>query len=312
MLSLSVLFLGDANRPEFRAARLGLNRFGAVADFFDADVADAALTDGELAPDAIVVAQTFPGEFSHRAIDRLRRRAPLALVLGLMGSWCEGEMRTGSPWPAVPRNYWHQWPARSARKLGRLIDGKSSSWALPATATEEERVLADAAEPGPTVRGLVVIRSPSLEMAEWLSAACRGPNAVGGDSRRRSERESRVGQAKRSPTEPTPTPTPKYGGTAFRLSHPTPASTIWQRDAAAVVRVEGAAAGIFDGTDLGDAECDELRRFVAALQPAPVIVLLSFPRIEDRDRALSLGAAAVLSKPIAMHDLLWELEQATT
>ena len=51
-------------------------------------------------PDVIVVAQAFPGQFSHQAIDRLRRLAPLARMVGLMGSWCEGEMRTGSPWPA--------------------------------------------------------------------------------------------------------------------------------------------------------------------------------------------------------------------
>jgi len=31
--------------------------------------------------------------------------------------------------------------------------------------------------------------------------------------------------------------------------------------------------------------------------PTPVIALLDFPRIEDYDRALEAGAAAVLSKP---------------
>ena len=136
-------------------------------------------------PDVIVVAQAFPGQFSHQAIDRLRRLAPLARVVGLMGSWCEGEMRTGLPWPGAVRTYWHQWAARCDRELRRLAEGECCSWTLPPTATEEERLLADA-ECGrahsPTVGGqsnchpsaaLVLIRARSHEMAEWLSAACR-------------------------------------------------------------------------------------------------------------------------------------------
>jgi len=39
-----------------------------------------------------------------------------------------------------------------------------------------------------------------------------------------------------------------------------------------------------------------------------VIALLSFPRIEDHDRALSAGASIVLSKPLLMADLLGEIE----
>ena len=228
----------------------------------------------------MVVAQAFPGEFSNQAIDRLRRLAPLARVLGLMGSWCEGEMRSGSPWPATVRTYWHQWPARCNRQLRRLTMGESCSWALPATATEEERLLADASQhsgadipvcPSESIggrqeclphrcQGLVAICSQSREMADWLSAACRSRGFV----------------------------------------------TLWQRDSA-FARVEGATAGIFDAGDFSDDECESLQRFVSALRPAPVVALLSFPRIEDHRRALSAGASAVLSKPLMVEDLLESL-----
>jgi CheY-like chemotaxis protein len=43
--------------------------------------------------------------------------------------------------------------------------------------------------------------------------------------------------------------------------------------------------------------------------PAPIVALLNFPRVEDRDRALAAGAAAVLSKPVLVEDLLWQLRQ---
>ena len=71
----------------------------------------------------------------------------------------------------------------------------------------------------------------------------------------------------------------------------------------------GAVAAIFDSADLGQDQCGDLNRLVATLHPAPVIALLAFPRVEDHRRALSAGAAAVLSKPLAVDDLFWELER---
>jgi DNA-binding NarL/FixJ family response regulator len=71
---------------------------------------------------------------------------------------------------------------------------------------------------------------------------------------------------------------------------------------------ESAAAGIFDAGD-GDAEYETLRRLAADLRPAPVIALLGFPRVEDRDRAVAAGAAAVLSKPLLLEDLYWQLDR---
>jgi CheY-like chemotaxis protein len=110
--NLSIFLLGDTDRTEFREAEACLQGCGSVHRFAKTAAAATALAEGQLVADAIVLAQAFPGQFSHQAVDRLRRLAPLTRVLGLMGSWCEGEMRTGSPWPGAVRTYWHQWPAR--------------------------------------------------------------------------------------------------------------------------------------------------------------------------------------------------------
>jgi hypothetical protein len=283
---LSILLIGDASRPDFRGSRTSLGKWGSVVNFADAESAVGALSEGRVSPDVIVVAQAFPGQFSHETIDRLRRLAPLALLLGVMGSWCEGETRSGSPWPATVRTYWHHWPARGDRQLRRLAMGQSCSWALPLTASDEERLLADAASPSfsplragasqkpcrgggstppppvPNSGTLIVIRSHSREMGEWLSAACRGRGFA----------------------------------------------AIWQRDPV-FTHVEGAAAALFDATDLCDDECDALRRFAAALRPAPAIALSSFPRIEDHRRALSAGASVALSKPLLLEDLFDAVDQ---
>ena len=173
MPQLSILLLGDTDCAEFRDPRQCLDQWGTVYRFADVAAATAALDGAEVVPDVIVVAQAFPGQFSHQAMEAVRRRAPLARLVGLMGSWCEGEMRSGSPWPGVVRTYWHQWTARSGRELRRLAEGECCSWALPSTATEEERLLAGTTEPWPPREGVVVICTRSSEMADWLRAACR-------------------------------------------------------------------------------------------------------------------------------------------
>lgn len=262
MSEITILLVGNTDRPEFRRARAGLDGFGRVVCFPTAQAATEALEAGRTTAEVIVVAQSYPGEFSPSAIDRLQRLAPLSRVLGLLGSWCEGEMRSGQPPPAVVRIYWHQWLPRCDRQLRRMLRGERSAWGLPVTATEEERMLSEADEPVPGGQGLVAIYTRPYEMEDWLSATLR----------RRGF------------------------------------STVWLRPPRAA-RVEGAGAAVFDGSDCRGEEGQELHRLSAMLRPAPVIALLDFPRIEDHDRALAAGAAAVVSKPLHLGDLFWQLDR---
>lgn len=262
MPDLSILIVGDVNRTEFRDARAALEGLGRVVESAEIEEAEQALAGGEVAADVIVVAQAYPGQFSAEAIDRLRRLAPLARIVGLLGSWCEGEVRTGRPWPGAIRVYWHQWLPRVLRELSRLRDGQTSTWALPATAGEEERLLVLADEPWPRHEGLIAIHLSSFDMQDWLAAACR-----------------RAGY-----------------------------QTVWLRPDRSEIP-EGIQAAIFDGDDARGQELEQLRAMAASLAPAPVIALLNFPRIEDRDRVLGAGAKSVLSKPLLVEDLLCEIER---
>ena len=272
MPDIPVLFVGDAERSEFREACSALDASGCVVRVGDAASAEELLRDDRIAPEVIVLAQAYPSQFSHDAVDRLRRLAPLARIVGLLGSWCEGEMRTGKPWPATLRMYWHQWPAGCDQQFARMRQGACSTWALPITATDEERLLLAAeqpttTEPRATGQGLIAIFTPRFEMQDWLSSACR-----------------------------------ERGYSTVWLRPPRPA------------RVEGAAAVLFDATDCRGEELVALQNLATSVNPTgdapgvPIIALLDFPRIEDARRALSAGAAAVLSKPLLVHDLFWQLE----
>jgi CheY-like chemotaxis protein len=259
---ISILLLGDADRPEFRQARSTLDACGFLAVVRQPEAAADALDRGQLAADVIVVAQAHPGQFSHPAIERLRRSAPSARLLALLGSWCEGETRSGRPWPGVIRTYWHQWAPRCDRQLGRICRGQESAWGLPATATDEERLLLGAEQPPATRPGLIGIYTRAFQVQDWLSAALQGRGC----------------------------------------------STVWLRPPHPA-RLRGAAAVIFDASDCRGQELEQLTRLAAAAGPAPTIALLDFPRIEDRQRALAAGAAAVVSKPLELDDLFWELDR---
>ncbi|MBN2294296.1 MAG: hypothetical protein JXM70_17845 [Pirellulales bacterium] len=262
----TVLLVGSADRAEFHAARDQLESLACVRRVADIDAALAVLREG-FVPELIVVAQSFPDEFSIEAVDRLRRAAPLARLLGLMGSWCEGELRTGHPWPAVPRLYWHQFPPQCDRELAKLKSGAGSTWGLPVTAGDEERLLAAHENIEPVDGGLIVVWSRLFEMQDWISDACRLRGY----------------------------------------------STIWLAPGR-TTKVTGARAAIFDGCRCDDMEIGEMKELISLIAPTndnplPILALLDFPRIEDHKRAIAAGAAAVLSKPLAVDDLLWQLDQ---
>ena len=251
--AMHVLWLGDRNRLEFRAAwnRLHAQTRLSCARTLEQAVELAAAQDLDLA----VIAQAFPGEFSLDQIERLRRADPLLPLISLLGSWCEGEMRSGQPWPGVPRLYWHQFEERLTEDLARLRAGRAPHWTEPVTASAEERFLTASAQPLATGQGLIVIDSPYFDGSAWLAQACR-----------------------------------RQGYEAVEMT-----------GGSAAARIRGARAAVWDGVRF-DGELDRLQSLVQAVRPAPVVALLSFPRIDQTQAALAAGAAAVLSKPLRLSE----------
>jgi DNA-binding NarL/FixJ family response regulator len=251
-----ILVVGDLGWDEFRDLAGFLEAAGALQT---ADSARAALSQCDreaLEIDVIVLAQSYPGQFVPHEIDRLRRRWPLARVVVVGGSWCGGETRSGQPLSATLRMAWHQAPLRFARELRRLGTRGASTWALPVTASEEEKLLADAQNPLPSDTGLVAVYAPTCARYAWLSEVLRA------------------------------------GGLA----------TTWIRPGN-VLRIDGATAAVFDADECEADPWEDLCRLVRSLPRVAVVVLMDFPRAEDRHRLLAAGAASVLGKPVLLDDL---------
>lgn len=56
----------------------------------------------------VLLLQSRPNELPRDTPARLRTAQPDIQLLSVAGAWCEGELRTGSPWPDVERVYWRQ------------------------------------------------------------------------------------------------------------------------------------------------------------------------------------------------------------
>ena len=84
-------------------------------------------------------------------------------------------------------------------------------------------------------------------------------------------------------------------------------STLWLRGPH-YPRIDGRLSILVDGTDFRGAELVALRELAARYPQSRPIALMDFPRLEDRRRLLDAGAAAVLSKPLDVEELLARLD----
>ena len=171
--TFSMLLIGDFEQPEFRAASELLVGRAPLRRALRPEQALAECRAADEFPDLIVLAQSRPGEFDLAALHGLRRWAPLARVIAILGSWCAGETRSGTPLAGVVRLYWHEAPAYLARELERQRSGKSPAWGLPVTATEFDSVAPADFEPDTHAARTIAIHSASSELANWLDRACR-------------------------------------------------------------------------------------------------------------------------------------------
>ncbi|HEX3657854.1 MAG TPA: hypothetical protein VHV55_18835 [Pirellulales bacterium] len=123
-------------------------------------------------PDLLVLLQSHSGQFLESELLGLRSRMPLARTVVVLGSWCDGEMRSGRPLVGVRRVAWHAWPLRLVRELAAWQAGGGGTWALPATAAEEELLL-EADGPALVPRsagndGPIAVRTSNTDFAACL------------------------------------------------------------------------------------------------------------------------------------------------
>ncbi len=129
---MRVFAIGDSSRSEFRRVLDSLRRLTdlqlleELSDVPDADV------------DLIIFLQSYTKQFSATAVDQLRRRQPLTPMVVVLGAWCAGELRTGTPLIGPFRVFAEEW---DEHELILFRDAGSSLWTQPSTLGEDETLL---------------------------------------------------------------------------------------------------------------------------------------------------------------------------
>ncbi len=167
-----ILLVGDYRHGDFRDAEAWLRANTHLTAATTIAEALSQLAAGP-PPEVILIAQARPGRFHQRQIEQLHAACPVSRLIALLGAWCEGETRSGRPWPGVLRVYWHQWNSRFIPELSAEPPVRAGVWELPRTATAGERLLPTAQVQGPRRSGLIAIQTSAWTMFESLSDACR-------------------------------------------------------------------------------------------------------------------------------------------
>ncbi|MCA9216099.1 MAG: response regulator transcription factor [Planctomycetales bacterium] len=104
--------LGCLDSSEFHTAREWLGTSDRTQVF---ETLESMPSDPEASPLAVVVAQTTRGQFSASIGRVLQERYPKAHIFSLVGSWCEGETRSGLPIADAERIYAAEFVSRIKR-----------------------------------------------------------------------------------------------------------------------------------------------------------------------------------------------------
>ncbi|MBL8829797.1 MAG: hypothetical protein JNM18_22650 [Planctomycetaceae bacterium] len=126
--------------------------------------------------DLIVLAMDRPGEVASATVDELRRRCPTAGVVTIVGTWCEGETRTGRPVTGGMRLYELEAAVWLEQQLKRFATGQCPAWGRPAARSNEERWLETIDSRASELGLRLAVCSPS---PRWLETLRDGLNALG-------------------------------------------------------------------------------------------------------------------------------------
>lgn len=114
-MSPRLLWIGDNQHPEFHDAWSWANQ---TLDCQHRPSIDEAVAQPVASIQRVVLARSSRDPFIESTFNALLRQYPIAKFATLLGSLCEGELRTGTPWPICQRIYWHRWAEQGVRWCG--------------------------------------------------------------------------------------------------------------------------------------------------------------------------------------------------
>jgi len=156
-----VLLTGDIEHPDFASLRLC---FAARENVELAETSTLGPPAGSY--DILAVCQSRPGQFTQADVEQWHARTPLASLLAVLGSWCEGELRSGRPWHGVERVYWYDAIARVSTLLASQANSPAFRTYTIAERIEQSVACGRAASAGTTAAIFAQRRSEYEPLAD--------------------------------------------------------------------------------------------------------------------------------------------------
>lgn len=137
-----IAIIGDVNRREFREVLETARETTETRAFRDLKSLSDWVGNSTFLPriDLGILLHSYPGEHREQELLRLQGNYPITPFVSVLGSWCEGEMRTGKPLPVHSRFYWYEWASRGAKEFHNWTRGGFSSFHFPTTFGKEEEI----------------------------------------------------------------------------------------------------------------------------------------------------------------------------
>ncbi len=222
---------------------------------------------------AVLVAQSRRGSVSQTFINHVRNLFPHAPLVVLLGSWCEGETRSGSPLQGVVRMFWHEWNGSYGSLSARLA---AHGIQLPNSLNNR--------------RPQDILKSAGAKLespAESLSPQFAEPCVIG------------VSALTLCQFETLEEPLRALGATPIWLEQAT-----WRAS-----EPQEVAAICLDSDGVGELLHGRVELAREIIPTAPLILTLNFPRKDElHDLRAELNVKAVVSKPFDLHSL-WQALQ---
>lgn len=165
------LAVGPWHTPQFSAALAEVQELQSCRKSTTIEEACELLAAVEIAPELILLAQPLPGAVRQRDVDRLQRLAPLARVVIVAGTWCEGELRTGLPPVGALRLYWYELAPWWYAAERRLAAGLASAWSAPLDHPQAGRYVASRSANELAVPSPVAVHADDFSVYETLADA---------------------------------------------------------------------------------------------------------------------------------------------
>jgi len=261
---VSVLAVGDWQKREFVAVTSEICDIESWQSAANVEAAYQHCLACDTPPELIVVAQSVVGEYLQSDIDRLSELAPLSRIVLVAGTWCEGELRTGSRLEGTLRLYWYEFSHWWSMAKQSLHAGLCPPWSQPLDNPQAGRYPSSSQSRPNLPTGPVIVEAADTSVFETIAAMLASVDVT-------------TIRVKPGAQEQIPADLPA------NLS-----AGIW--DGGQLSKQE---------LDRLTSFCKLLQPY-----DAKVVVLLDFPRVEHITQARAAGAATVLAKPYLTNELL--------